>query len=138
MNNLNIKIVLGFRDDQQFSIPAEEAHNAYYLFLHPTERGVFKNGLAIRGSDIKNIEPDWNATMGWHPTHQLDSYDWDEIRSKGVDRKMRLLQKQATELAKLPKPPLDRTLSEALYLIPTIEDKPQLGSGMKNIGEIMK
>lgn len=86
---MKIKLITGFRKDQEYSIDAREAHKAYYLFLHPEERGIFENGLALVGSDIKAIEPDYNGTMGWNPTHQLDEDDWNEIESKGVDRKLR-------------------------------------------------
>ncbi|MEK7578140.1 MAG: hypothetical protein AAB456_00245 [Patescibacteria group bacterium] len=89
MDNLKIKIVTGYRQDQHYSIPAEEAHKAYYLFLHPKERGVFSTGIAVRGEDIKSIEPDYNGSMGWHPTHLLEDDDWTEIEQLGIARKLR-------------------------------------------------
>ena len=45
MKDLKIKIITGFRKDQYYTIDAEEAHKAYYLFLNPEERGVFNNGV---------------------------------------------------------------------------------------------
>ena len=84
-----IKIITGFRDDQCHTIDAEEAHKAYYLFLHPDERAVFANGVALVGKNIQSIEPDYNATMGWNQSHRLDDDDWNEIRSEGVDRRLR-------------------------------------------------
>lgn len=96
---MKIKLIVGFRRDQEHSIDADEAHKAYYLFLNPEKRGVFKNGLAIIGNQIQEIVPDWQGTMGWNKTHVLDSDDWNEINSKGLDRKMRDLLFQAKEIA---------------------------------------
>ena len=87
--NYKIKIITGYRKDQAYSIDAEETHKAYYLFLNPDKRGVFNNGLAITGQDIRAIEPDYVGTMGWNPGYDLTAEDWNEIRSKGVDTKLR-------------------------------------------------
>ena len=99
MKNLKIKIITGFRKEQHHTIDAEEAHKAYYLFLHPDERGIFKNGVALIGADIRSIEPDYHATMGWNPPHTLDGDDWNEIRSAGVDRKLREAIQSAQQIA---------------------------------------
>jgi len=101
MNNLKIKIVTGFRDDQFMIINAEEAHKAYYLFLHPEERAIFSNGVALIGKNINEIVPAWNETMGWNPTHKLDGYDWEEIRSKGIDRKLTNILSEAKQVSYL-------------------------------------
>lgn len=95
---MKIKLVSGFKD---YSISSEEAHKAYYLFNHPNERGTFSNGLAIRGQDIQRIEPDYQGTMGWNPTHKLDDDDWNELRSKGIDVKMRDTLAEAKKIAYL-------------------------------------
>lgn len=80
-----IKIVTGYGKDQYKIIDAEEAHKAYYLFLHPNERAIFTNGVPLRGVDIQDIVPAYNETMGWNPAHKLDEYDWNEIRSIGLE-----------------------------------------------------
>lgn len=85
---LKIKLITGFRKEQKYTIDAEEAHKAYYLFLNPTQRGVFNNGVALQGSMIQGIEPDYHATMGWNETHVLDGDDWNEINSNGVAKKI--------------------------------------------------
>jgi hypothetical protein len=118
MNNLKVKLITGFREDQHYTIDADEAHKAYYLFLHTEERGVFSNGVAIIGKNIQSIEPDYNATMGWHSTHELDSDDFAEIRSKGIDRKLRDVLYQAKEVAMIGNPemlklPLPLSLPES-------------------------
>jgi hypothetical protein len=95
----HFKILTGFRKDQFYSIDADEAHKAYYLFLNPEQRGVFKNGVALMGQSITGIEPDYNAIMGWNPTHQLGDDDWNDIRSKGVDKTVRLLTERAKTVA---------------------------------------
>jgi hypothetical protein len=98
---MKIKIVTGFRDDQYMVIDSEEAHKAYYLFLHPEERAVFSNGVALVGKNIQEIVPAWNETMGWKPTHKLDDYDWEEINSKGLQNKMRSLLQEAKQVSYL-------------------------------------
>ncbi len=120
---MKIKIITGFRKDQFHTIDSEEAHKAYYLFLNPEKRGVFKNGVAIQGSLIQSIEPDYHATMGWNETHQLDSDDWNEINRKGVAKKMKNLLSDAKEVVRLSAHtpevfalPLSQVLQEQLQL----------------------
>jgi len=98
---LKVKITVGFRKDQHYTIDAEEAHKAYWLFLHPDERGVFENGVALRGQDIQSIEPDYNATMGWNPTYQLGDDDWNELKDSGVDRKLRNILSEAKQVSQI-------------------------------------
>lgn len=101
---MKIKIVCGFRKDQTYSIDMEEAHKAYYLFMHPEARGIFGDGLALVGSSIQTIEPDWNATMGWNPSYTLGDDDWNDIRSKGMDKKLRDTMASAKLLSQKLKP----------------------------------
>ena len=96
-----IKITTGFSADQKFTIDSDEAHKAYYLFNNPEMRGTFNNGVALIGRDIRSIQPDYNAEMGWNPTHQLDDYDWEEIRQKGIDTKFRNLLAEAKQVSYL-------------------------------------
>ena len=98
---MSIKIITGFREDQFCTIEDEEAHKAYYLFLNPEQRGVFNNGVALIGKNIQGIEPDYNATMGWNPTWKLNSDDWNEIRGREVDRKLRDVLYEAKQVAYL-------------------------------------
>lgn len=135
--NFKIKIITGYRNDQAYSIDAEEAHKAYYLFLHPEERGIFNTGLALRGSEIQKIEPDYQGTMGWNAMHKLESEDWNEIRSTGADRTLRQICFQAKALAKLPNPQIDKLFSEAVVVLPPFEEK-RLGNGMLRIAEIIR
>lgn len=97
--NYKVKIIVGFRRDQEYSIDANEAHKAYYLFNHPDKRGTFNNGLAI--SNVQDVVPDYQGTMGWNPTHILDNNDWNEIRKKKVHTKLRNILASAKEIAKL-------------------------------------
>jgi len=94
-----IKIICGYREDQEHSIPLDEAHKAYRLFMNPTERAIFSNGLALKG--IKQIIPDYHATMGWNPTHKIDGYDLNEIKKLGIDREIQDGMKLAQNVAKL-------------------------------------
>lgn len=96
-----IKVTTGFGADEKFTIDAQEAHKAYYLFNNPDERGTFKNGVAITGSRIQGIMPDWHAIMGWNPTHKLNDDDWNEIKRHGIDTKMNNILSIARDVAKL-------------------------------------
>ena len=89
MENLKIKVIVGFREDQTYIIEADEAHKAYYLFNNPEMRGVFNNGVALIGKNIQGIEPAYQETMGWNPSHKIDSGDWNEMRGKGIVDRLR-------------------------------------------------
>lgn len=115
-----IKIITGFRDDQYFIIEDEEAHKAYFLFSNPEARTIFNNGVALIGKSIQGIEPAYNETMGWNPTHKLDHEDWNELRAKRVTDRFRdvlslgkqisLLAESNTDLLKLPMSEVKKTL----------------------------
>ena len=96
-----IKIKTGFEREQHYSIEDGEAHKAYYLFLNPEKRGIFKDGLALIGKHIQSVEPDFQGTMGWNHTHELDDDDWNEIRGRRVDRKLREVLTRAKQIAYL-------------------------------------
>lgn len=98
---MKIKLITGFREDQYYIIEAEEAHKAYYLFNNPEKRGVFNNGVAIIGKNIQGIEPAWQETMGWNPTHRMDSDDWNEINTKGIGEKLKDVLYEAKKTAQL-------------------------------------
>ena len=93
-----IKLIVGFRRDQEHTIPASEAHKAYYLFNNPDVRTIFLNGLAIKGDQIQEIVPDYHATMGWNPTHILDNDDHNELTLNGVKLKMQFIMAEAKEI----------------------------------------
>lgn len=101
--NYKIRLVVGFRRDQEHSVNADEAHKAYYLFLHPDERGVFSNGLAIKGDQIQEIIPDYQGTMGWNPTHVLDGDDWNELHQRGIPEKLQKFLSVGKDIAQLGK-----------------------------------
>jgi len=96
-----IKVITGFRDDQFMIIEDEEAHKAYFLFNNPEARTVFDNGVAIIGKNIQGIEPAYNETMGWNPTHKLDDDDWNDIHKKGIDSILRNVLYEAKQVAYL-------------------------------------
>lgn len=136
-----VKLIVGFRRDQEHSIDANEAHKAYYLFDNPDTRSTFSNGLAIKGDQIQEIVPDWQGTMGWNSTHNLDSDDWNELRASGVDSKMQQILTTAKEIAKLGEPEdLSKPLNELIKTkYPLLGKKKYDSSGeMKQIGNIIK
>ena len=115
-----IKITTGFRAEQFYIIEDDEAHKAYYLFNNPEARTIFSNGVALIGKNIQGIEPAYNETMGWLPTHKLDGDDWNEIRKKGIDSKLRDVLyegKQIAQLAEKNPQVLKQTLTEAKQLL---------------------
>lgn len=137
MENLKIKVIVGFREDQYYVIDGNEAHKAYYLFMNPEERGVFKNGVAVLGKNIQGIEPAWNETMGWNPTHELDDDDWNEIHKKGAQDKIRELLKEAKRVMPLVeqnKALLQINLSEIIKEIP----KPKFTDDIKKLADKFK
>lgn len=101
MKNLKIKIITGFRNEQYYIIDGDEAHKAYYLFNNPEARTTFSNGVALIGKNIQGIEPAYNETMGWNTTHKLEDDDWNEIRTKGIDKKLRDVLSIAKEISLL-------------------------------------
>lgn len=107
---LKVKVIVGYRRDQEHSIDADEAHKAYFLFLHPEGRTVFKDGLALRGDQIQEIIPDYQGTMGWNSTHQLDSDDWSELHRYGVPGRLRNILQAAKDVAYGIKNPSDLNL----------------------------
>lgn len=135
MKKLKIKMITGFRKDQAYTIEADEAHKAYFLFLNPEQRGVFNNGVAIIGQDIRHIEPDYHATMGWNSTHIMDGDDWNEVRTLGVERQLRYVLAQAKEIASKRPEMINAPLSEIIQ--PLIEAK-TYSQGLISIGDILK
>lgn len=112
-----VKIITGFREDQHYTIDAEEAHKAYYLFLNPEARTVFSNGVALIGKNIQGIEPDFHATMGWNKGYELNTYDYEEISKLGVDVGIRNLLHEAKEIAQRGNP------TEMSLPMPMLENK---------------
>lgn len=96
-----IKIICGFRPDQEYTVPLQEAHKAYYLFRNPDKQGIFTNGIGIKGSMIQAIKPDWHTTMGWNETHQLNNDDWQQLKDTGVEEKMKQIMYEAKKIADL-------------------------------------
>ncbi len=135
-----IKIITGFRRDQEYSIDANEAHKAYYLFDHSDERGTFDNGIAIKGDQIQEIVPDYIGTMGWNPSYTLMSDDWEELNRNGVTKKLQQIMNAARQIAKLGEPAdLNTPLSELMknkYPKLSGNDEEERSGGMKRIGSL--
>lgn len=114
---MKIKIICGFRKEQEYTIDSEEAHKAYHLFLNPEKRSIFENGIAIKGSDIQAIVPDYHATMGWNKSHNLDAYDYGELKVTGIENKIRDLLYEAKNFA------ISNQENEKLFLMPLSQAK---------------
>lgn len=110
-----IKLVCGYRKDQEFTIDANEAHKAYYLFTNPDARAVFGTGLALKGSDIQRIEPDYHTTGGFNFDYKLNSEDMNALHRDGTVAKLRDIMVNAREIAKIaPQQHLNTPLSDLL------------------------
>jgi hypothetical protein len=96
-----VKVVCGFREDQEYTIDANEAHKAYYLFYNPEKRTIFSNGVALLGSDIRRIVPDLHATMGWNSLYKLTADDQNEIRQSGVHQKFAQILGMAKDIGQM-------------------------------------
>lgn len=131
-----VKLIVGYRRDQEHTIDADEAHKAYYLFLNPDTRTVFSNGLAIKGDQIQEIVPDYHGSMGWNPTHQLDSDDWNEIHRLGVHRKITHMLSIASQIAQTATAEeINTPLTELIAAIPTT---PQISAARKQLTTKLK
>jgi hypothetical protein len=100
MSKFKIKVICGFRKEQEYTIDANEAHKAYYLFNNPTNRGTFDTGVAIKGSDIQRIVPDFHATMGWNDSHVLTGDDHNVLHAEGVSQKLAKIMATAKEVGR--------------------------------------
>ena len=99
-----IKIICGFRENQEYTIDANEAHKAYWLFSNPDHRTTFKSGLSLLGADIRRIVPDYISTMGWNESHKLSGADYNELRSNGVEKKLQEIMALAKNVADVANP----------------------------------
>lgn len=128
--------------EYEYSIDMNDAHKAWYLFYNPTARAVFNNGsLGLRGEDVVSVEIDPVGTMGWNPTHRMDSDDWNEVRGKQLDYRLRNTLSAANQVSQdcLPedlRKPLDQLLEEKYsYLINSGERR---GGGITSIGKLLE
>ena len=134
---MKIKITTGFSADEKFIIDSDEAHKAYYLFNNPEMRGTFSNGVAIIGKNIQGIQPAWNESKGWNPTHKLDDDDWNDIRRTGLDERMEKILAKARDVAHIAENNLkllEQDLSEIQVILPT-EKNTKLLEETKNLSD---
>lgn len=79
------KIIRGYGAEDYLEIDETELEKAYYCFLEKKD-SIFSGG-AIKGSSILAIQPDYHRAMGWNRGHKLDSFDYEDLSQKGVDKK---------------------------------------------------
>ena len=122
-----------------YSVPAEEAHKAYYLW-NTHQKGTFNNGLAIKGEDIERIEPDLVGSMGWNQGYKMLSEDYEE--SGLVKSQLEKICSIAMKVGARQNPQLNVPLSKLIKEDPQLliemksANAPKIGGGMKQIGEI--
>ena len=86
MVKMKFKIMRGFGQDDFIPIDESELEKAIYCHMSRKD-GAFSMG-SINGSHISAVMPDFHGTMGWNYSYKLTPDDWDDIRSKGVDKKI--------------------------------------------------
>jgi len=65
----------------EIDIEETELEKAQYaMMLGGSNNVTFKNGWVI-ASEITQIMPNYQRTMGWNPEHKLAQDDWTEINS---------------------------------------------------------
>jgi hypothetical protein len=79
------KVIKGFRTDE--FIPIDETELDKAIYAHLTGKVVSFNNGSINGDAINSVMPDWHRAMGWNYGHIMQTDDWDEIRSKGIENK---------------------------------------------------
>lgn len=131
------KVIKGFRSDE--FIPIDETELDKAIYAHMTGKVVAFNNGSINGSSINSVMPDWHKAMGWNYAHVMEVEDWDEIRSKGVERKYQgaigeskekvqyLMQTNQLHLLGKEVPELDKKDSDTVIAI----DTSLLAKGMK-------
>ncbi len=78
------KLITGFAPEDYIQIEESELDKANYCFLE--KKDTVYSGGAVRGSLINSIKPDFHRIMGWNRGHKLDSFDYEELSDKGIDR----------------------------------------------------
>lgn len=129
MKQQKIILVTGYNEDQRHSIDIEEAHTAYYLFLNPQKRGIFKNGLALTGNQIIQIIPDYHAAMGWNRSYKIGPEDYREVDRLGIEYDLKSLMIKAREVSKFidRKPELaEKPLSRCVEFLVLLKEKKTL------------
>ncbi len=93
--HFKIKIGYGLTDFIKIS-SLGDLEKAQYAFVK-NAKVLFDTGEACRGQDIISIKEDWHSEMGWNDVFRddegkareyvLSNDDWNDIRSKGAERK---------------------------------------------------
>lgn len=84
MRYYKIRIGYGNGQGRHVKIDEMELELAYFIFMMPNARGIFKDG-PVRHQDIITIEEDWHRAMGWNEGYELRAEDWDELRHHCVE-----------------------------------------------------
>jgi hypothetical protein len=80
------KLKIGYGLEEYIQITRDELEKATYCFL--TKKDSVYSGGACKGSEILAIQPDFHRVMNWNRGWKLTGDDYDELRQKGIDRKM--------------------------------------------------
>lgn len=79
------KVIKGFRTDE--FIPIDETELDKAIYAHLTGKVVAFNNGSLNGDSINSVMPDWHRAMDWNYGYAMGADDWNEIRSRGVERK---------------------------------------------------
>lgn len=131
------KALTGFGEEREVYFEMEDLEKVQYAFLRE-KRALLSNGQAVDGKYIQQIYPDYQRTMGWNATHELNNDDMNEIRARGIERKMEYALTRSKERVQYLIAKGKENLIGTNVEIPELEkpsDEPRSG-GMKRIGEI--
>lgn len=81
------KILQGYEHERDIIIREDELERAFGLFMLGG-RWIFSGG-PVDGKNIQTIVEDFHSTMGWNKEYKLIPEDFEELSTKGIDRKMR-------------------------------------------------
>lgn len=113
------KIKTGYGKNEFVSIDETELETALHVFMEDS-KGIFKNGV-VRGKDIISITEDYHKHMGWNYAHEMETDDWEDLRSKNILNEYRGVIEEAKNTVKYLTETKQTHLIGKNYRIPKIE-----------------
>ena len=81
---LHYKVIWGFDEERSTDIGESELIKALYAMS--TKSKVYLGDILLDGKYIIAIKENYQKTMGWNPTHEMDSDDWNQLKTEGIDK----------------------------------------------------
>lgn len=132
------KALTGFGEERTVSFPADELEKATYAFLRE-KRVAFKDGQAVDGKYIQQIQPDWHRIMGWTEGYKLGVHEYNILRDDGADRLARDFQSKVNARVHFLLQNGREKEIGTNAAIPELDTKPQLREGQtKSMKELLE